>query len=172
MWLPSEHAMKRVILIAIVLGAIYWLSTYPPQDTHTSDKRSSTSQMPATQSRPLPAPDAQTVSPAGSVADAYSRRLENVRVEDQGMVVKVLADDAQGSQHQRFLVRVNSGTTILIAHNIDLAPRVAGLQQGDRIRFAGEYVWSEKGGVVHWTHRDPAGRHAAGWIELNGQRYR
>ncbi len=157
--------MKKIILIALVLGSLYWLSNYTPQD---NGAHSSSSIAPASE----PQSRAHDVTSGGSVADAYARRLENVRVEDQGTVVKVLPDDTQGSQHQRFLVRVNSGTTVLIAHNVDLAPRVSGLQQGDRIRFTGEYIWNEKGGVVHWTHRDPSGHHAAGWIELNGQRYR
>jgi hypothetical protein len=158
--------MKKIIFIALVLSGIYWLSNYPSHDPSAHGPSSATAQPPASQS------STNTSSSGGSVADAYTRRLENVRVEDQGTVVKMLADDTQGSQHQRFLVRVNSGTTILIAHNIDLAPRVANLHAGDRIRFAGEYVWNEKGGVVHWTHRDPGGHHTAGWIELNGQRYR
>jgi hypothetical protein len=158
--------MKKIFLIAIVLGSIYYLSNYTPQDSGTRSASPAATQSSGSQ------PRTQGVSSGASVADAYARRLENVRVEDQGTVVKVLADDAQGSQHQRFLVRVDSGTTVLIAHNIDLAPRVARLQTGDRIRFAGEYVWNEKGGVVHWTHHDPSGHHQAGWIETNGQTYR
>jgi len=73
--------------------------------------------------------------------------------------------------HQRFIVRRKSGQTLLITHNIDIAPRVAGLQKGDGVRFYGEYVWNERGGMVHWTHHDPAGKHVAGWLKHKGRTY-
>ncbi len=34
-----------------------------------------------------------------------------------------------------------------------------------------EYVEGERGPLVHWTHRDPRGRHAAGWLRHNGKYY-
>ena len=79
-----------------------------------------------------------------------------------------MKDDREGLQHQRFLVRA-AGLTILVAHNTDLAPRVP-VQLGDTIRIRGEYVWNVQRGLLHWTHRDPRGRHAAGFIEVRGQR--
>ena len=39
-------------------------------------------------------------------------------------------------------------------HNIDIVQRIDGLKAGDNVRFNGEYVWKEKGGVIHWTHHD------------------
>jgi hypothetical protein len=99
------------------------------------------------------------------LARAFEQQRSNVQVTSSGVVVRVLPDDEQGSRHQRFLVRVDSGQTVLIAHNIDLAGRVEGLRAGDRVEFSGEYEWNNKGGVVHWTHRDPAGRHVAGWVK-------
>jgi uncharacterized protein DUF3465 len=93
------------------------------------------------------------------------------RVEVSAVVERVLPDDNDGSRHQRFIVKLPSGQTLLIAHNIDLAPRVAGLARGDTVSFAGIFEPNNKGGVVHWTHHDPSGRHPGGWIEHDGQRY-
>ena len=103
------------------------------------------------------------------LANAFGKRVSKIQVEGRGIVVKVLPDDNEGSRHQRFIVRLGTGQRILIAHNIDLAPRVASLDEGDVISFAGEYEWNPKGGVVHWTHYDPNGRHPAGWIRRGGQ---
>ena len=61
---------------------------------------------------------------------------------------------------------VGGGRTVLIAHNIDLSPRVAPLRVGDRVEFAGEFEWNERGGVVHWTHPDPRGQHRAGYVRV------
>ena len=87
------------------------------------------------------------------------------------MVTRILSDDVEGSRHQRFILRLASGQTVLITHNIDLAPRVDGLREGDTVAFNGEYVWNAQGGLVHWTHKDPQGRHMAGWLKHNGRTF-
>lgn len=112
-----------------------------------------------------------TASDDSLIGRAFKTRTSNVQVEGEGVVARILADDLAGSRHQRFVVRLASGQTVLIVHNIDIAPRVAGLRKGHSVRFYGEYVWNEKGGMVHWTHRDPEGRHAAGWLKHNGRTY-
>ncbi|TCK17673.1 uncharacterized protein DUF3465 [Thiogranum longum] len=106
-----------------------------------------------------------------ALQQAISNRKSDVQVRGEGVVVKVLPDDLDGSRHQRLLVKLPAGQTILIAHNIDLAPRVANLRAGDTLAFYGEYEWNEKGGVVHWTHHDPGGRHIGGWLEHQGKTY-
>jgi hypothetical protein len=100
---------------------------------------------------------------------AFSSHASGIQIEGRGLVEKILSDDNRGSRHQRFIVRTGSGQTILIAHNIDLAPRVSELHEGDEVLFNGEYEWNPKGGVLHWTHHDPSGRHSAGWIKHNGR---
>ena len=106
-----------------------------------------------------------------AVALAYQQQRSNVQVEGQGTIARILPDDNNGSRHQRFILRLTDRHTVLIAHNIDLAPRVENLNTGDSIAFFGEYEWNEKGGVIHWTHRDPAGRHVNGWLKHQGKTY-
>ena len=113
---------------------------------------------PATERRTEPLAD------DSAIGRAFASGASNIQVEGEGTVTRVLPDDLNGSRHQRFIVQLASGQTLLIAHNIDIAPRIDGLQVGDSVSFNGEYVWNEKGGVIHWTHHDPQGRHVAGWI--------
>ena len=83
----------------------------------------------------------------------------------------LLPDGVEGSRHQRFIVRMASGHTVLVVHNIDLAPRVSGLREGDRVSIKGEYEWNDRGGIIHWTHKDPRSAHEDGWIDHNNVRY-
>ena len=51
----------------------------------------------------------------------------------------MLPDDNDGSRHQRFILELGSGQHILVAHNIDLAPRAPVLKKGDDVAFFAEY---------------------------------
>ena len=119
----------------------------------------------------LGAPSSASGSGDAVLAQAFAAHAEGVEVEGTGIVARLLADDTEGDQHQRFIVELASGQTLLIAHNIDVAPRVEPLEVGDTVSFKGEYVWNDEGGVIHWTHHDPDGMHEAGWIEHEGRTY-
>jgi len=106
-----------------------------------------------------------------ALLNAYERKARDVQVRGEGEVVKVLRDDTEGSRHQRFILRTSTGQTVLVAHNIDLAERISRLKSGDRVEFYGEYEWSPKGGVIHWTHHDPQGWHQGGWLKHKGVTY-
>jgi hypothetical protein len=106
-----------------------------------------------------------------SPQSAYNNRQSDTQVQGEGTVTKILRDDLKGSRHQRFILKLNTGLKILIAHNIDLAPRIDQLKKGDTVAFFGEYEWNSKGGVIHWTHHDPSGRHVGGWLKHDGNTY-
>lgn len=89
----------------------------------------------------------------------------------EGRVKAVLADDNDGSRHQKFILELSNGLTVLVAHNIDLAPRIENLKKDDVVEFYGEYEYNPKGGVIHWTHHDPQQRHIAGWLKYQGKTY-
>ncbi len=137
----------------------------------------------------------QAALPDGGIGVLYEGRYVECMVEAQGVIQRILPDDNDGSRHQRWIVELATGATVLLVHNIDLAPRVP-VEEGDRIAFAGEYEWNDRGGVVHWTHHNPDGMrvkfdvvwddgaarprrvsnppwepHPGGWIEHRGQRY-
>jgi hypothetical protein len=105
-----------------------------------------------------------------TLLDAFRAERSSVLVEVGGEVARVLPADNDGKEHQRFIIRLPGGHTVLVAHNLELAPRVP-LTKGDRVTVRGEYEWNQQGGVLHWTHDDPAGRHPGGWIEHDGTRY-
>lgn len=108
---------------------------------------------------------------AGALQHAVETKQSNVQVQGRGVVVSILSDDNKGSRHQRFILKLPSGSTILVAHNIDLASRVGTISNGDKVQFYGVYEWNNKGGVVHWTHKDPKGNHIAGWLRHKGKTY-
>ena len=102
----------------------------------------------------------------------YEEQRSGEMVEGGGTVERVLRDDEDGARHQRFILRLNSGQTLLVSHNIDLASRVATLAEGDQILFRGQYEWNDRGGVLHWTHHDPSGERPGGWLQHEGATYR
>lgn len=106
-----------------------------------------------------------------SLSQAISNQQSDVQVSGVANVIKVLPDDTRGSRHQRFLIKLDSGEVILIAHNIDLASRVHDLTEGDEIGFSGEFEWNDKGGVIHWTHKDPRSKHVHGYLQHDGKKY-
>ena len=112
-----------------------------------------------------------TADDVNKIASAYATQTSDLQVSSSGTVVKLLSDDNAGSRHQRFILKLSNNQTVLVAHNIDLASKITSLRIGDVVEFNGEYEWNSKGGVIHWTHHDPAGRHQGGWLKHNGSIY-
>lgn len=185
------------ITILLVIGAgVVWLLQQKgvlPQTsstTPTNTQQTSTSPAPnntrtatespaprATTTKPESKPDAKPAQAAtdGGIADLFKKQQSDTWVEAEGVIKKILPDDNDdsdgSSKHQRWIVRVPTGIEILIAHAYDVSARVP-VEEGDTIRFRGEYEFSEKGGTVHFTHAPKfKRREPGGWIEHNGEKY-
>ncbi|MDR3089973.1 MAG: DUF3465 domain-containing protein [Desulfobulbaceae bacterium] len=144
-----------VLLILLTLAFLAWRHEEEPGDAIA----------------PRQETDQALSCPGVALADRQSAmRLHKTSVHGDGEVVKVLPDDEKGARHQRFLLRVAPHLVVLVAHNIDLAPRIDGLAAGDRLSFCGEYIWNDKGGVLHWTHG--ASGKVGGWLRAGERVYR
>ena len=164
----ARRARGATVAVVVVVAALAllavgsgWFAPGPPAAIATSS--------------PAVVGSDATRSPGGTSQDPvrvlFEQRRSGVEVQGTGVVSRILPDDDDGSRHQKFILTTPSGVSILVAHNIDIAPRLDGLAKGDRVDFLGDYEWSDKGGTVHWTHRDPSGRHQAGWLRWNGRSF-
>jgi len=142
--------MKKLFFALLIGTGIYWYLNSNPIISTSTDEKIQTDQI---------------------ILNAYKNQQSDIQVSGSGEVSRILSDDNKGDRHQKFILRLSSGQTILITHNIDLAPKIKMLQKGDTVRFFGEYEWTPKGGVVHWTHHDPGGHHISGWLVHEGRKY-
>ncbi|MBV8117201.1 MAG: DUF3465 domain-containing protein [Candidatus Eremiobacteraeota bacterium] len=108
-----------------------------------------------------------------AVCDAFQAGRSHVEVVADGAVVRVLGvAPGRVSPHEGFLLRLSSGcsTIVRVEANTDFTGTFA-LAPGDPVVVKGEYEYYPRGGVIHWTHRDPRGRHEGGYITVHGHTY-
>ena len=145
--------MKKLILIVLIGLGVYGYLEQPNQVS------------------PVVKSTFSTEGSDKSLQVAYDNKQSDLQLRGTGKVIKILPDDLKGSRHQKFILKLASGQTLLVAHNIDLAAKISGLRVSDQVEFYGEYEWDAKGGVIHWTHHDPNGRHEDGWLLHQGRTY-
>ena len=115
-------------------------------------------QLAATQSISVYRSRAFRVTEGANLGDAQAS-MDELVLDD----VYQLGDDA--SRHRLAIETLAEGGLRIAP---DTAPGPA-LEVGDVVEFFGEYEWNEQGGVIHWTHHDPAGRHTDGWLRHGGR---
>ncbi len=147
----------RIAFLVVILLAGYWMQSRETPESNKSNPQSKIS--------------VDSSNSGTRIRDLFLAKKSDQVVEVEGIVKFTLPDDNEGSRHQQFVVAFDNGHTVKVAHNIDLAPYVP-LKKGDVVKMRGEYEWSKKGGVIHWTHHDPGGRRPGGWIILNGKTYK
>ena len=109
---------------------------------------------------------------AAACAD-YQAQRSRVEVTISGTAVHVLGTRrGRSGTHEGFLLRPDASCDLLlrVETNIDLTGPVP-LSDGDRVVVRGEYEYNPLGGVVHWTHHDPRGRHEGGYVQVGGRLY-
>lgn len=144
-----------IMLVVLAIASFVYNRTLAPNTVDTA----------------LPAISNAVAADDSQISQAFKQQQSGIQVQSRGVVSRILADDNKGSRHQRFIIRLKNGQTLLIAHNIDLAPKINALKEGDTVSFYGQYEYNDRGGVVHWTHHDPNGRHVGGWLKHQGKTY-
>lgn len=158
-------------VIILLIAAFFGLDLNTNNKEHTQQPANSVGGGQNSQSNESSSSDQNQQNGLSLIQQAFDRHQSNVQVQSVGRVKAVLADDNEGSRHQKFILGLDNGLTVLVAHNIDLAPRIKNIQKGDTVEFYGEYEYTEKGGVIHWTHHDPQNRHVGGWLKYEGEIY-
>ena len=108
-----------------------------------------------------------------AVCAAYDGGRSHVEVVADGTITQLLGvQQGRASPHEGFLFRLASGCAIVVRVevNTDFTGSVP-LATGQHVLVKGEYEYYSRGGVIHWTHHDPRGRHENGYIDANGTMY-
>ncbi|MFT7620072.1 MAG: hypothetical protein ACI97A_003729 [Planctomycetota bacterium] len=139
--------MVRITVVFILLGGAVW--------TQWIEIRSASK---------LEAP------PSSFVEELYQAKKSDVVVEVLGSVSKLKDNSAPGIRRQEFTLEFPGGHQVEVSHDTTTSPRVP-MSNGDQVEVRGEYIWTEKGGIIHMTHRDPIPERTSGWINHNGKTY-
>ncbi len=111
----------------------------------------------------------------GAVYDAWRAGRSHGEVTASGSVVRILGTRVGPSgSHEGFLLHLRGaagrGLTVRIEDNVDLTGPIP-LHPGEEVEVRGEYIYDSRGGLIHYTHRDPRGRHVAGYVRAGGNLY-
>ncbi len=111
-----------------------------------------------------------------AIYDAWRDGRSRVEVTASGSVVRLLGTRiGRSGAHEGFLVHLSGagarGLTVRVEDNVDLTGPIP-LAPGDAVTVRGEYIYDPRGGLIHYTHRDPRGRHPDGFVRVRDRVYR
>ncbi len=120
------------------------------------------------------APASGTASNA-AVYDAWRLGRSRVEVTAVGAVARILGErEGRSGEHLGFLLHLTGsegrGLTVRVEDNLALTGPIA-IREGELATVRGEYIYDAGGGLIHYTHRDPRGRHEAGYVQAAGRLY-
>jgi hypothetical protein len=110
---------------------------------------------------------AQNVQSALSLCSSNASGHTEVYIPD-AIVTRMLGErGSRSGVHEGFIIRTGE-RSFKVEDNVDITGPIP-LRRGDTVSLLGQLECDDY--VIHWTHHDPRGRHPAGYIEVNGQRY-
>jgi hypothetical protein len=119
--------------------------------------------------------DSGSADPNGAVYTAWRAHESRVEVTAEGSVARVFGvREGPSGMHEGFLLHLRGsaghGLSVKVEDNTDITGPIP-LQPGDELELRGEYIYNDLGGLIHYTHHDPSGRHAGGYIQVGGKTY-
>lgn len=135
--------VAAVALIAVLIAAIVYLRLHTAAPSSRSAAR-------------------QSAVGCRIVGHDFRYHRSGLWVTLRARVTRLLPDSQGRYRHQRFIVRCRNGQSILIVNDVSIGARVP-VRKGDTVGVRGEYVWNERGGLVHFTHHSDTGA-PGGWI--------
>lgn len=154
------NILMVVVLFTLSLSAIIWgIKNRPSNNSETPPP-------PSQKEKTQMNPNAEIIEAIKKSAPLKYVVVKNARV------IKILSDDKNGPLHQRWIMEIDSGITITVFHNVNIAERVP-LSEGSFVTVAGELEYGDKwkDPIMHWTHDDPKGHRKAGYVIFNGETY-
>ncbi|HUA08549.1 MAG TPA: DUF3465 domain-containing protein [Candidatus Acidoferrales bacterium] len=107
------------------------------------------------------------------ICAAYGSGQSGVEVIGSGTVLALLGtSNGRSGEHEGFLLKLTGqcDLALRIETNVDITGPVP-LQPGETVVVKGQFEDDADGGVIHWTHHDPSGRHITGYVEAGGKFY-
>jgi hypothetical protein len=107
------------------------------------------------------------------VCATFSGQGSKQEVLAQGEIVDMLGmQTGPSGEHEGFLLKLTGDCDLLVRveTNVGITGPVP-LHSGETVVVKGEYEYEAAGGVIHWTHHDPEGRHVAGYVLAAGKLY-
>ena len=110
-----------------------------------------------------------------AVYDAWRQQHSFVEVTASGSVASVLGTQhGPSGTHEGFLLHLRGsgghGLTVRVEDNVDITGPIP-LAPGDDVEVRGEYIYDAGGGLIHYTHNDPQGRHPGGYVRAEGRTF-
>ena len=109
----------------------------------------------------------------GKICGLYASGASDVEVIGQGSVLAILGTrNGPSGVHEGFLLKLTGGCDLMV--RVETNVGITGplpLHPGETATVKGVFDDDADGGVIHWTHHDPSGRHIAGYVEAGGKIY-